>query len=350
MTTNITLKKINPPHKVFILLLVSFFAGCDTSPHTKDLSHISLEMNSLRFEQELFQSNSVSEILKLKETHPHFYDVYTSTIIGPNVFTPGGNDTDLAVEVYKYIAHKDMDSLYSIVQGSFNDFSTYENELQQAAKYINFYFPNEKIENVTTFISTFQYGSIFDQEKKSFGVGLDMYLGSDFEVYTMLNPEHFPMYRIAKFEPYRIAPNCVQTFMDYKIPNPNTTTFIEQAVHEGKKLYLLDLLLPEYHDSLKINYLGGQIEWAEANEENIWTFLVEEEMIFNSDKNKYQKHFFNESPFTSPFGNESSPRIGLWVGWQIIRSYMKNHPDVDIHELLNNDDLVGIFRASGYRP
>lgn len=350
MIAKITMKKRIILHKVFIILLAFVLSNCGKNEHIKDLSHIDLELETLRFEQELFQCRSVDDVLMLKENFPEFYDIYTKTIIAANVYRPNSSESDIAVEVYKYLAHQDMDSLYKITQSRFSNFDKYASELETAVKYIQFYFPQEKIEKATTFISTFQYGSIFNQEKKSFGIGLDMYLGSDFEVYGMLNPQHFPNYRVQKFEPFRIVPNCVQTFVDYKVPDVSTVNFIEQAVHEGKKLYLLDLLLPGYHDSLKINYLDGQIEWAETHEENIWTYLVEKELIFSSDKNQYQKHFFNESPFTTPFGNESSPRTGAWVGWQIVRTYMANHPDKDIHDLLADDNLAGIFRASGYRP
>jgi hypothetical protein len=292
----------------------------------------------------------VEDILNLATTNPDFYPVYVNDIVAANVQQIGANDTDIAVELYKYISHKDMDSLYSIVQSDFEDFSLYSLDLEDACKYIYSYFPEDSIATVTTFISTFQYGAVYDQMHKSFGVGLDMYLGSDFEVYGMLNPENFPMYRIRKFEPYRIVPNCVQTYADYKVPSFNDTKFIEKAVYEGKKLYLLDLLLPAAHDSLKINYTAGQIEWCKDQEENMWKFMVQEDILFSSDKNKYQKHYFNDGPFTTPFGNDSAPRTGAWIGWQIVRKYMDANPSLTIQDLLTDKNHQAIFQKSGYRP
>jgi len=78
--------------------------------------------------------------------------------------------------------------------------------------------------------------------------------------------------------------------------------------------------------------------------------LVEEEVLFSSDKNQYQKHYFNDGPFTTPFGNESSPRIGAWVGWQIVKAYMAKNPTVTIDQLIAEKDLQMIFQSSGYRP
>ncbi|MFB1002946.1 MAG: gliding motility lipoprotein GldB, partial [Bacteroidia bacterium] len=111
-----------------------------------------------------------------------------------------------------------------------------------------------------------------------------------------------------------------------------------------------DLPMPEHHDSLKINYHSGQIEYCEAQEKNMWTYLIEEEVLFSSDKNDYQRNYFNEGPFTAPFGNDSPPRTGAWIGWQIVRKYMNANPEVTIHDLLKDEDHQTIFQKSGYRP
>ena len=45
---------------------------------------------------------------------------------------------------------------------------------------------------------------------------------------------------------------------------------------------------------------------------------------------------------------ESPGRIGVWVGWQIVRDYVKNN-DSDLQHMLqmNNEDL---FKRSKYKP
>lgn len=337
-------------HNVFILLTVLLIGSCKDSQHVKDLSSIDIAMTTTHFEQALFACRSVTDIAQLEEKYPDFYDMYTNDIVAANVQGPESTSQDVAVELYKYISHPDMDSLYSITQAKYANFEPYMDDLEMASKYIKYYFPADHIDQVTTFISTFQYGAVYNQANHSFGVGLDMYLGKNFEVYGMLNPQNFPMYRVKKFESYRIVPNCIQTYADYKVPKYTSSKFIEEAVAEGKKLYLLDLLMPEYHDSLKINYHAGQIEYCEAQEKNMWTYLIEEEVLFSSDKNEYQRNYFNEGPFTAPFGNDSPPRTGAWIGWQIVRKYMNTNPEVTIDDLLKDEDHQAIFQKSGYRP
>jgi hypothetical protein len=38
------------------------------------------------------------------------------------------------------------------------------------------------------------------------------------------------------------------------------------------------------------------------------------------------------------------------VGWQIIRSYMENNPEVSLQELMKMTDVNLIFSKSGYKP
>ena len=193
-------------HIVLIFSAAASFTGCTQNKHVKDTSDILIEMEVSRFEQDLFSCKSVEQLKLLPKKYPDFYDIYVTNILGGMVKGINSTPDDVSVELYRYIAHRDMDSLYKITQEKFGNFEPYREELQEASKYIALYFPEDTIKKVTTFISTFQYGSVYLQGQKEFGVGIDMYLGADFEVYQIINPENFPAYRVRKFEPYRIVP------------------------------------------------------------------------------------------------------------------------------------------------
>ncbi len=344
------IKKLILLHKVLIITAFAFLSSCSGGEHQIDTSGIDITLDITRFEQDLFQCKSVNDVKELREKHPEFYTIYTSDIMPHQLRGPQSTEDDVAVELYRYIAHPDMDSLYKLTQEKFGVFEDYREELEEACKHIYYYFPEDKIEHATTFISTFEYGSIYNETSRSFGIGLDMYMGRDFEIYAVLNPQNFPSYRVKKFEGQHIVPNCIKSYVNAKLPEGIGSTFIDQAIYEGKKLYAMDLLLPNHHDSLKIGYLKGQLEWNNAQEANMWAYLIEEELLFSTDKSKFQQHFFNDGPFTTPFGNESSPRAGAWIGWQIVRSYMKKNPELGLQALLLDNNHNKIFQESAYRP
>ncbi|NOR88304.1 MAG: hypothetical protein GQ527_11915 [Bacteroidales bacterium] len=59
--------------------------------------------------------------------------------------------------------------------------------------------------------------------------------------------------------------------------------------------------------------------------------------------------FINDAPFTAVLGDDSAPRTGIWLGYQIVYSYMKNS-EVDLMDLLKNTDAQQILQQSSYKP
>lgn len=344
------IKKSIVLHIIFILTVSISLLSCNGSGEEIDLDSVDLELELVRFEQGLFKVNSVDELIQLQKKHPEFYDVYLNNIMPQSPMMYSMSDVDKAVELYRYISHPDMDSLFVLTQKKYGDFKHYNTELEKAAKRIKYYFSEEQINKAVTFVSSFEYGSVFLEDSKTFAIGLDMYMGRDFEVYPLLDPAKFPFYRISRFEPHYIVPNAVKSFLYYKALEGKANSFIDEAIYEGKVLYAMDKLLPHTADSLKISYANGQLEWCIANEENIWSYLVQEDVLYSTDKNDYIAKFFNDGPFTTPFGNESSPRAGAWVGWQIVRAYMARNTDVSLSDLLAEKDHQMIFSKSKYKP
>ena len=324
--------------------------SCSGSEYEVDTSGIELDMQLIRFEKELYACNNPDEIAQLVQKYPVFFRMYTSNIMPlvPEYYE--WPEEKKMLEYYKYIKDRDVDSLYKLAARKFGDFSSYRKEFEEAAKYINFYFPDHKIDTLFTYISAFNYGSIYIQDFDAFAVGLDMYMGRDFEVYGLLDAQFFPQYRINRLEPEYIVPNAVKSFLYYIIPKTEVSTFIDDAVYEGKVLYMMDRLLPRTPDSLKIGYAMGKMEWNKANEANIWAYFIEQDILFSSDKNDYYKKYFNDGPFTTPLGNESPPRVGAWLGWQIVKAYMEKHPGTTVEELLAMVDHQKLFRDSSYKP
>lgn len=337
-------------HIIFLSLLSLSQSSCGPSYQDIDIDAIELEMKLQRYEQALFATGSTEDLLELNDKFPDFHPIYLYNIMPQPPHMGSMTEVDLAMELRRYISHPDPDSLFKLTQEKFDDLEREREELEKAAKRIYHYFPDEKIETMVSFVSSFEFASIFIEESKAFALGLDMYMGRDFEIYPLLDPSRFPAYRVQKFEPYYMIPNAVKSFLYYKVPKVQSNSFIQEAIYEGKILFAMDKLLPATADSLKISYAKGQIEWCKANEENIWAYLVENEVLFSSDKNAYISKFFNDGPFTTPFGNESSPRAGAWVGWQIVRSYMERNPNTSLVELIFNDDHDQIYRESKYKP
>ncbi len=91
--------------------------------------------------------------------------------------------------------------------------------------------------------------------------------------------------------------------------------------------------------------------WAKENEIYIWKYFIEKELLYNTDS-KLIRRFLDPSPFSKFYleiDNQSPGKIGRWIGWQIVKSFMKKNPEVKIEDLILKSRQE-LFIKSGYKP
>ena len=108
------------------------------------------------------------------------------------------------------------------------------------------------------------------------------------------------------------------------------------------------LLVEESKENI-LTYTPQQLKWCEEHESDIWAHFMERKIFFSSDF-QLRLDYINDGPFTKGFPKEAPSRVGVWLGVQIVNSYMVKHPDVTLQQLMNNQDLHQIFNQSGYKP
>ena len=92
------------------------------------------------------------------------------------------------------------------------------------------------------------------------------------------------------------------------------------------------------------------MKWAKENEFFVWTYFIENNILFDPDNN-LESRFINDSPFSRFYlelDNESSEMIGKYIGWQIVKSFMKNN-DTSLNKMLTSSP-IDIYNNSKYKP
>ena len=210
---------------------------------------------------------------------------------------------------------------------------------------IKHYFPEEKTPRVITLVNEVLI------DKKAFYtndlilISLDTYLGKNHKFY-----EPFSEYQKANLEPHQILPDLVTNFAYRKIVPSQDKTLISEMIYYGKLHYLKDLLLPETPNYQKIGYTELQEKFCLENELQMWSYLVEEKLLYDNNIKNYQR-FIEDAPFTKFYleiDRESPGRVGQWLGWQIVKSYMENN-EVTLDQLLKTEPTT-IFNKSKYKP
>jgi len=245
-----------------------------------------------------------------------------------------------------FVEYWKLQEMDKTVQSEFSDFSYVENDLTQAFKHYNYYFPDKYIPKIYTFYSAFGYSMMTSDSL--IGIGLDKYLG----------PKHFGLYDKAgwsKYQQKRMTKEMIaidalkaQAVADFPYVQ-NKATLLENMIYEGKLHYYINCMLPNKEDSLKWRYTTKQMKWAEGNQNNIWSYLAENKLLFTTDKLEIKK-FVGDAPFTNPFSNKSAPRAGTYVGYKIVEAYMDNNPNISLNDLMLNTDSRKILTLSKYNP
>lgn len=311
---------------ILLTLILALFSCDQKSKVEKAVEEMPLEVEVVRFDKAFFETKP-ENLEALKQKHP--------------VFFPKGNDDSVWIEK---LQHPQWRELYAEVEKKFPDFAQEKENIETLYKHIKYYFPETKIPKIYTVISEMDYQTKVINADSLLVISLELYLGKNHKFYQ------FPEYIKQNFEPTQMMPDIVSAFGVRKIAPPTENTLLSQMIYAGKDLYLKDILLPEFSDADKMGYTPEQITWSQENESYMWRFFIENSLLYDTDQ-KLIPRFINPAPFSKFYleiDNETPGRVGAWLGWQIVRSYMKNN-ETSVQQLLQMDAKT-IFEKSKYKP
>lgn len=329
-------------YSILLILSLVVFACGENHPEV-DTSTVQLDLKVKRFEQELFSHKNITdvEVAQLKNEYGIFFTHFVENIITISEV----NDPS----VYYYLNAFKNDSYVNEVQKKVNetyqDFSPYQNQLTESFKLYKYYFPNKYVPEIITYTSGFNYAIAADSAY--LGIGLDMFLGADYKPYVQLG---LPQYKVANMTKDHVVTSAVMAWVatEFELVESNSTLLTEM-VHQGKLLYVLDVLTPYEKEHLKIGYTEEQLDWCNSNEKEIWFYLVDNELFYTKEVKEIIK-YMGEAPFVQGFPEGSPGKVGHWVGWQIVKNFMKNNPKLTLQDLMNENDAQKILNLSKYKP
>jgi uncharacterized protein YjaZ len=176
-------------------------------------------------------------------------------------------------------------------------------------------------------------------------ISLDTYLGSDHEFYADI-----PRFLTQNMKKSQIVSDLAGNYAKNYMFQSQRKTLLDEMIYFGKQLYFKDRMIPFKSDAEKIGYTQEQLDWAAANESQIWSYFIEKEMLYSTD-NSLPGRFITDAPFSKFYlelDNESPGRLGQYMGWQIVKSYMNNN-DVLMKDMLQME-AKEIFENSKFKP
>jgi hypothetical protein len=338
-----------------ILLLFAIFISCNTGPKKPDISNIKVDLDVRRFEKDFFGADTMNldaSLEKIEKSYPFFFNDYVEKIIGldrsdSTTFKPG---------VLRFI--KDYSPVFDSTKTIEKDIQDVASEIKEGLRYVRYYFPKYKLPTeFITFIgpmdafvnsATGTHSEIITSN--ALCSGLQLHLGVNSSFYNSgPGQQLYPEYISRKFSTDYISVNCMKNIIDDVFPpNYNSKNFLDIMIDQGKRMYILDLLMPDKKDEIKLGYSSAQLKGAYDNEGFIWNYFTENNLLYESDFIKIRS-FISDGPSTSEFGFGSPGFISLFMGRQIVRQYMENQTEATVSNLITAD-AAKVLAGSKYKP
>lgn len=333
-----------------------FFSCKDPgSEQPPDVSKIKSGLKIFRFENELYgldTSNFMASLKKLCESHPAFSKIYFNSVIQiplPDVQM----DTAFALELKNYLYHASNLRIYDKIRQAIPGEEDIRKDFEQSLRYFIHYFPEVKPPVFYTAFCDFSYSNfIFEHESGTdgIGIGLEFFAGDQID-YKSIDPENpvFSDYLSRSFNAAHLLPRTWDAWLEDRIPVSAGGQLLDYIIQRGKKIYILEHLLPEVADTAIFEMSSLQLDWCKKNRMEIWAFFLSQQLLYSSELLKINK-YINPSP-NSPGMPEAAPgRTGSYIGYELVKSYMENNPNTQIVDLLNSTDNQVFLQKSRFKP
>lgn len=319
--------------KIFKLLgILSFIfitISCKDNTLEVNVSNIDVSFRITRFEKQFYDANP-DQLKALGQKYPFF--------MNPNV--PD------SVWLKKQQAESET-YLYKRVMEIYTD-DALVSELEDLFKHVKYYYPEFEAPEVFTYVSNMDYQKpVIIADGKCF-IALDCYLGKEEEAYGGI-PEYWHEWMQSEYISRDVAEVLAREVV---AKNTSDNSLINHMVYEGKIRQMMQAFLPQVSKQVIMGYSEADWTWCEENEEEMWRFFVENQLLYNTD-NRNLPRFIDKAPFSKFYttaDNESPGRVGIWFGWKMVRSYVQYHNKEILPDIMRNTDSQSLFLASKYKP
>jgi hypothetical protein len=289
-----------------------------------------------RLEVPFFQIRNAVDARKFFAANPLFARYYLQR--QPETEAP------LADAMAEMATNKDLAKLRQETAAAFSDSAALRRDLGEMFRRVRHYFPDFRVPPAHTYISGLLGKDVFVSDSLLV-LSLDWFAGPQ----ASYRPD-LPQYMLRRYTPAHLLPALAQSVSSkYNRHELTANTTLDAMVHSGKALYFASRMLPCTPDTLLLGYTTREMVGLEANEWKVWAHFLEKNLLYSTTPFLVQK-YVGERPNVPEIDKTCPGRVGQWVGLQIIRKYVAEHPDVSLPRLMAETSAQRLLNDSHYRP
>ena len=303
------------PRKVWLnaiplVLLSIFMFVCIWACHPKNplndhqnLPNVTVKV--VRFEELLKEVEDQQQLDDLISTHPEFSSIYFDEIV--NISHSDGQPLVHIDTLDQFLKDHFIAHLFDTVKIVYPNLRSFESNMTTALRHFNSHFNLDSSFHIYTFVSGLAYQRILflDRERDALAIGLDLFLGADYP-YHQINPSNpsFSSYLSRTFDRHHLVKKSLELLVDDRLPQSDRSTIVGFNDPEWHEIYVLQQLLPETSDTILFEYTEEQWQWCLQNELEMWSFLLDRELLYERDMRKISKYVL-PSPYSPGMPDEA---------------------------------------------
>jgi gliding motility-associated lipoprotein GldB len=320
---------------VYLFLIFVLFTSCTNhSEKEVDVSGIAIDVTFERLEQKLFSAETTGEIKSFLEENKLVAEYFLP-------FPEGTPDSAKINKLFELISNDGLQKLYQESRQNFGELTGLQKQFESAFKHIKYYYPEFKAPKIQTIVTGF--GRDLLVTDSLIVIGLDYFIGNK----ASFRPDA-PAYILRTFQPEYIVPKVVLLMsQQYNQINPQDKSLLSDMIYYGKSYEFTSHMLPQVHDSLLLEYSSEQLTQSDENRDVIWGHFVDKQLLYETSyftKTRY----VDPRPYTAEIGAKAPGAIGRWLGWEIVKAYMREQKPT-LQQLMKTDNAQTIFVQSKYK-
>jgi gliding motility-associated lipoprotein GldB len=304
-----------------------------------DVKNINVNIKITRLEDPLFKIQKPEDLTNFFNNYPLITSRYF------DLDSAASKDPEVIGSFYNLFSNKSLFQFYQESKKGFGDVAPVIGELENMYRHVKHYYPEQTVPEAYTLMTGFNVNKPIYVDDKILVISIDFFLGKN----ASHRPPDYEYMRERFLKPFIPSFVSMSLSSKYNITDLKDETMLAHMIFFGKQLYFMQKMLPCTHDSLLIMFPGKELEDVEKNKYIFWGHFIQNQLLFETKPFLIEK-YVGERPRVIEIGDKCPGRIGRWVGWQIVRKYMEEHPQLSLQDLMKEKDAQKIFRESHYKP
>lgn len=316
---------------MILVCTCSLLIGCGADPFEADTSTVKLDIAYVNLDS--IAVNTPNE--QRQAVFATWYQKFP-TEIGYNLsYTCGINsitDSSFTQRTQDFYSSDYIVRLEKRIKERFNDLPKRHQSIVEGMKRLKVHFPNQTLPKAIFYTNSYFSASAFCTDD-AISVGLERYLGSKTDVIKELPADQFYEWIKKAMDDQYLERDAVCAWAyTHMVKEKEQAYTIENIINWGKILLITEAAYPSMPKHQLLRYSERDYNWALQNERQFWEFLVKEKILFNKDET-IQQNLLAEAPFTAGLPQKGPDRLGQFLGWRILHSYMEQY-DLTLQELV----------------